>query len=249
MRSQLAELRTVSSAATRTLHDVLAGPVEDAAPSLLGAVLVGRGAAGVVVEVEAYHEREPSCHAHGRDPTPRTRNLFGQPGTAYVYFTYGMHHCANIVCEAEGIAAAVLVRALEPVHGIELMRSRRCAGRRPGARPVSDRDLCAGPARLVQALDLRREDDGRMLIDVAGWPAGTRDDPARAIAELASRDEPRLLPVDALVLAALAVDVDDVAVGTRIGISAARDLPWRWGVASSRYLSRRFAGSSPGAGG
>ena len=118
-------------------------PVLDVAQDLIGCVLVHGPAAGVIVETEAYHDSEPACHAHiGR--TARTHVLFGAPGTAYVYRSYGIHALINAVCEGTDTGAAVLVRALEPVAGIDVMRRRRGRDR--------ELDLCSGPGKLAQAL-------------------------------------------------------------------------------------------------
>ncbi|MBA3860656.1 MAG: DNA-3-methyladenine glycosylase, partial [Solirubrobacterales bacterium] len=107
-----------------TLDDVLALPVVGAARALVGFTVVHEGAAGVIVETEAYHEREAACHAHvGR--TARTHVLFGAPGTAYVYRSYGVHALLNVVVEPPDVGAAVLIRALEPVDDLEAMRARR----------------------------------------------------------------------------------------------------------------------------
>ena len=103
----------------------------EVAPDLVGCVVSHGDTAGVIVETEAYHESEPACHAYV-GVTPRTRTLFGPPGLAYVYRSYGIHAMLNAVCEPEGIGAAVLIRALEPVAGMELMRVRR--GLEPRAR-------------------------------------------------------------------------------------------------------------------
>ncbi|MCA1693580.1 MAG: DNA-3-methyladenine glycosylase [Actinobacteria bacterium] len=122
----------------------LEGRVVDVAPTLLGCVLWANGVAIRLTEVEAYEgESDPGSHAF-RGRTPRTEVMFGPPGRAYVYFTYGMHWCMNVVCGPDGVASAVLLRAGEVVEGIELARSRR-----PRAR---DRDLARGPARLTKAL-------------------------------------------------------------------------------------------------
>jgi DNA-3-methyladenine glycosylase len=134
-------------------------PVLDVAHDLIGCTVVHRGVSGVIVECEAYHEIEPACHAFV-GLTPRTRTLFGPPGRAYVYRSYGVHALLNAVCEPEGVGAAVLVRALEPVRGIEQMRARRGAAAQG---PRGDRELCSGPGKLTQALGIELSDNGRSL--------------------------------------------------------------------------------------
>jgi DNA-3-methyladenine glycosylase len=111
-------------------------------------------ASGVIVETEAYRPEDPACHAYN-GPTMRNRNIFAGPGIAYVYVSYGIHHLLNVVCEGEGVGSAVLIRALRPVEGTELMQSRR-------GRP---KDLCNGPGRLTQALGVGIEIDGLDLTD------------------------------------------------------------------------------------
>ena len=120
----------------------------EVARELIGCTVVFGRCSGMIVETEAYHESEPACHAYV-GLTPRTKTLFGPPGQAYVYRSYGVHALLNAVCEPEGVAAAVLIRALEPLRGVEAMRARR--GLVGGELP-RDHDLCSGPGKLTQAL-------------------------------------------------------------------------------------------------
>ena len=128
--------------------------VHEVAPDLIGATLLFGGVGGRLVEVEAYHHTDPAAHSfHG--PTPRNVVMFGPPGYAYVYRSYGIHWCLNFVCEPKGSAAAVLIRAIEPTIGLPRMRRRR---------GLSDvRLLCSGPGRVCQALGITRADNGLML--------------------------------------------------------------------------------------
>lgn len=131
-----------------------ARPVDEVARDLIGCELLVDGVGGVIVEAEAYHQSEPACHAYV-GLTPRTSILFGPPGNAYVYLSYGLHNLLNAVCEAEGTGAAVLIRALEPRWGIERMAERRGLD--------DPRLLCAGPGRLSQALGIGLELNGESL--------------------------------------------------------------------------------------
>ena len=128
--------------------------VHEVAPALIGATLLVDGVGGRIVEVEAYDGTDPASHGF-RGPTQRNASMFGPPGIAYVYRSYGIHWCLNLVCEEEGSPAAVLVRALEPTHGLERMRARR------GLEP--ERLLASGPGRLSQALAVTRAHDGLPL--------------------------------------------------------------------------------------
>ena len=186
------------SAAPQLGRDFYAASVHDVAPRLVGATLLVDGVGGTIVEVEAYHPEDPASHAF-RGRTPRNASMFGPPGHAYVYRSYGIHWCLNLVCEEEGTAAAVLIRALEPTHGLERMRERR--------RTDNERLLCAGPGRLCEALAVTGAHDGDAL------------------------DEP---PFE---LRARTQQVEVVAT-PRIGITRAADLPWRYVLAGSRFVSR-----------
>lgn len=176
-------------------------PSLDVARALIGATLLVDGVGGLIVETEAYDAEDPASHTYG-GPTPRNASMFGPPGHAYVYRSYGIHWCLNFVCREAGHGAGVLIRALEPTHGLQAMRERRG--------PVPDRLLCAGPGRVGQALGITRAHDGLAL------------------------DRPPFLLLPAAAPAA-------VVVGVRIGISKAQDMPWRFGLQGSHFVSRRFA--------
>jgi DNA-3-methyladenine glycosylase len=145
-------------------------PVLEVARELIGCAVEHDGCAGVIVETEAYHDSEPACHAFV-GLTPRTQTLFGPPGVAYVYRSYGIHALLNAVCEPEGVGAAVLIRALEPQSGLDLMRARR------GVERVEQ--LCSGPGKLTQALGIELVHNGVDLLDgpieIAPRAGGWRD--------------------------------------------------------------------------
>lgn len=184
-------------------------PTEDVARALIGKLLVHESDAGrtsgLIVETEAYlGEVDAASHSFpGR--TARNAAMFGPPGHAYVYLIYGMHHCFNVVTRPAGIAEAVLVRALEPIEGTELMRRRR------GAR-FTDRELCNGPGKLAQALDLSRAHNGldlvRGAIGLFEWPRSAAGNPL------------------------------DIAVGPRIGITRSTELPLRFYLRGNRHVSK-----------
>jgi DNA-3-methyladenine glycosylase len=147
-----------------------ARPVLAVAPELVGCTVVHGKTAGVIVETEAYHEEEPACHAYV-GLTARTKIIFGAPGRAYIYRSYGIHALLNAVCEPEGVGAAVLIRALAPTAGLELMRERRGV--------QDETDLCSGPGRLTQALGIDLEANGSGLDgEIAILP---REGPAPAV--------------------------------------------------------------------
>ncbi len=135
-------------------RDFFTNSVHDVAPAILGATLLVDGAGGRIVEVEAYHQTDPAAHSY-RGPTERNATMFGPPGHLYVYRSYGIHWCMNFVCEPEGQASAILIRAIEPTAGLKAMRRRR------GLEDA--RLLCSGPGRLCEALGITRRHDGLAL--------------------------------------------------------------------------------------
>jgi DNA-3-methyladenine glycosylase len=174
--------------------------VHDVAPELIGASLLVNGVGGRIVEVEAYHHTDPAAHSY-TGQTPRNAVMFGPPGFAYVYRSYGIHWCLNFVCEEEGSASAVLIRALEPTAGLPAMRRRRGV--------QDERMLCSGPGKLGEALAITRAQNGLAL-----------DKPPFELR--AAAEKPPII------------------TGPRIGITKAADVPWRYGLKGSRFLSRPF---------
>lgn len=170
------------------------------ARALIGVTLLVDGVGGRIAETEAYDAGDPASHSFNGQ-TPRNAAMFGEPGRAYVYRSYGIHWCLNFVCGPIGHGAAVLIRALVPDSGLDLMRERR--------KLQAPHLLCSGPGRLCQALGVHGDMNGSRL------------------------DEP------SFVLRACE-GAEPISCGARIGISKAVDLPWRFGLAGSRYLSRKF---------
>ncbi len=179
------------------------------AKALLGTMLMHKGVGGIVVETEAYDEADPASHSH-RGRTPRNAPMFGPAGHAYVYFTYGAHWCFNVVTGREGSGEAVLIRALEPVLGVEEMARRRNA--KPPLTERVVRDLARGPGRLTQALAIGRALDGS---DLVAGPIGFHV-PEGGIARRHRR----------------------ISAGPRIGITRGEDTAWRFCVRGSPFLSR-----------
>jgi DNA-3-methyladenine glycosylase len=191
----------------RLTRGFFARSVHEVAPELIGATFLVDGVGGVIVEVEAYHHTEPAAHSY-RGETPRNQVMFGPPGFVYVYRSYGIHWCVNFVCEPVGSASAVLIRAIEPTHGLETMRWRR--------KLEDARALCSGPGKLTEAMGITHAHNALAL------------------------DKPPFA------LYAPNEDVDVVA-GVRIGITKAAELPWRYGLNGSRFLSKPFPAPSRGA--
>jgi DNA-3-methyladenine glycosylase len=174
--------------------------VQNVAPDLIGTTLACGKVGGLIVEIEAYHHTEPAAHSYG-GRTERNAVMFGPPGVAYVYRSYGIHWCFNVVCEPDGCAAGVLIRALQPTLGIATMKRRRGV--------ADERLLCSGPGRLCQALGITRDHNG-LAVNHAPFAIFERTGEV------------------------------DIVIGPRIGLTKAVDLPWRFGLAGSKYLSRPF---------
>ena len=169
------------------------------AADLIGWEVYVNGVGGRIVETEAYHHEDPASHSYP-GPTPRNAVMFGPQAHLYVYRSYGIHWCMNFVCWSGAPGGAVLIRALEPTAGLEVMAERRGL--------ADPRALCSGPGKLCQALGITREHNG---LSLAAAPFALREGPARAI-----------------------------SVGPRIGLTKAAEVPWRFGEAGSRFLSRPF---------
>ncbi|MEH0111085.1 DNA-3-methyladenine glycosylase [Tersicoccus sp. MR15.9] len=215
-----------------TAHDALA-----VAPALLGGTLTSTTDAGTVTvritETEAYLGQrdsaapDPGAHSF-RGRTARNAVLFGPAGHLYVYFTYGMHHCANVVCSVDGVATGVLLRGGEVVEGLDLARQRRDARTGGGDRPALDRDLARGPARLARALGLHLRDNGVPLAAGVVDPRETSDeapDPVRSVR---------------LQLPKVPADDDAVSTGPRVGVSGpggSTDYPWRYWLTGDPTVS------------
>jgi DNA-3-methyladenine glycosylase len=182
-------------------EEFFARPPRDVAQDLIGCGLYHDGVGGTIVETEAYERDDPACHAFvGR--TARTAVIFGPPGRAYVYLCYGIHRMFNVVTDEDGIAAAVLVRALEPTAGIGAMRARRGDGMAP-------RGLCSGPGKICEALGIELDQTHLSVIE-------------HPLAMTARPEGP----------------APEIVAGPRIGITKAAELPWRYCLAGSDYLSR-----------
>ena len=174
--------------------------VHKVAPDLIGATFLVDGVGGIIVEVEAYHHTDPAAHSF-RGPTARNWVMFGPAGFSYVYRSYGIHWCVNFVCEEEGSASAVLIRALQPTRGIAAMRRRRGLH--------DERALCSGPGKLCEALGITFEHSE--------------------------------LPLDRPPIALHGrIGKADIVADIRIGITKAIDLPWRYGLKGSKFVSKRF---------
>ena len=174
--------------------------VLEVAPDLIGVTLLVNGVGGIIVEVEAYHHTAPAAHSFN-GPTPRNSVMFGPPGFVYVYRSYGIHWCVNFVCEKAGSASAVLIRALQPTHGIPAMRGRRGL--------QDEKSLCSGPGKLTEALGITHQHNA-LALDAPPFALHAR------------------------------VGKPDIVAGIRIGLTKAVELPWRYGLKGSKFLSKPF---------
>lgn len=175
-------------------------PSEDVARRLIGAIVSVDGVGGRIVETEAYDREDPASHSFS-GPTPRNAVMFGPPAFAYVYRSYGIHWCLNFVCREAGHGAGVLIRAIEPLTGLDAMRQRR------GVEPL--KLLCSGPGRVAQALGITHKNNGMSLLEAPFYIE---------------------MPEEECQLVA----------GPRIGITKAMDVPWRFGLAGSKFFSKPF---------
>jgi DNA-3-methyladenine glycosylase len=201
IESDLANLSPMTSNAYHAAASVdFDAPSEQVARRLIGAIVTVDGVGGRIVETEAYDPEEPASHTFS-GPTPRNTVMFGPPAHAYVYRSYGIHWCLNFVCREEGHGAGVLIRAIEPLTGLDAMRQRR------GLEPP--KLLCSGPGRLAQALGITHRNNGMSLLE------------APFFIEVPEEEYP-------------------LVTGPRIGITKAMDLPWRFGLAGSKFVSKPF---------
>lgn len=187
------------------------------AQKLLGCELVHESpdglTSGIIVETEAYLQDDPACHAFNRR-TARTEPMYRVAGTAYVYLIYGMYQCFNVVSNAEGVGEAVLIRALQPTAGIELMETRRSirpgkSQLRPSAGKITLKELCRGPGKLVQAMGIERDQHN-----------GT------------------LLSGDVLYLRSQITAPQEIISGPRVGINVGRELPYRYYIKDNIFVSK-----------
>ena len=176
-------------------------PAQNVGRQLIGVTVLVDGVGGRIVETEAYDREDPASHAFS-GPTERNASMFGPPAHAYVYRSYGIHWCLNFVCEEEGSASAILIRAIQPTDGLPAMRRRR------GLK--DERMLCSGPGKLGEALGTTREGFNGLPLDKPPF-------------EIRGR-----------------ADKPEIATGPRIGISKAADVPWRYGLEGSPFLSKPF---------
>jgi DNA-3-methyladenine glycosylase len=199
-QSHLPAVQTESRLGKPLKRAFFARHVLEVAPDLIGVTMLVNGVGGIIVEVEAYHHTEPAAHSFN-GPTPRNSVMFGPPGFVYVYRSYGIHWCINLVCEKEGSASAVLIRALQPTHGVRAMRRRR--------RLHDEKSLCSGPGKLTEALGITHQHNALAL-----------DAPPFALHARVGRP--------------------DIVAGVRIGLTKAVELPWRFGLKGSKFLSKPF---------